>query len=202
VSTTNFANLQSYKSAMTSFQSLPTDVFIYALFPFLGNQEIFSLYKSCTYFKHKINKNIMSDLRSIYIMSIIIDDTSSSYKCFFAGRSLDNLQKIIKNYINSYVYRCEAGIRNYTITKIKFGSQFNVSNIIFQPVKKFSHIKKKEFPPLYGTHNYLQCYTFISKLSSLIYIIIPDNNTQPYPHSNMIKIVTMSLVDTIIVSRD
>lgn len=187
---------------MPSFQSLPHEIFLYTLFPFLENQSIFSIYRTCKYYKKNIDANVMYDLKHIYFMSVIIDDVSSSYKSFFIGRSLSSLQQIITNYAITHVHRGESGIRNYTITKIKFGSHINVSNITCKPVKNFSSFKKKQFPDLYGTHNYMLCHTFVNKIFNFVYIIKPIKNIQQCPLKNAVDILALSLIDTVIISYE
>ena len=185
---------------MANLLSLPLDVFKYILFPYLTNQSIFNLYRTCKYYTTNIDTHIMDDLRSVYFLAITVDDVSSQYRSFFIARNLNSFQSVIKNYAKHNIHRGLKGIRNYQIRKVKFGQCVNASKMMSKPVKKFSSLTEKKYPPLYGIHKQMTCNAYVSKLFNYMYQIKPVNNTQLYTIDNSVEISCQHLIDTVIIS--
>ena len=156
---------------MTSLLVVPTEVFVDYCFPYLDNQGIFSMYKTCKYYSTIFDTKVMSDLHCIYFMVVRGKDLTRDYITFLVARNLKELQ-----YNASRVININNTSTNYCIDKIKFGVDFQPFKIKSNPVTNFSDINRDEFPDLYGQHTGIKCYSYVDDFYDFIYALTPTHN--------------------------
>lgn len=170
---------------MTSLCKVPFPIVEAMVLPFLRNQDVISLMKSCTLYRSSnFNPTIVENLSSLYAIGIIYQGKTIT-KNLFIGHNIADICKHIKTYyINKsnidFFQSIDFTMYKYHVNKIKFGDIFSIPQE-HKTLYNYEEITNSSiqtiYPSLVGSNERIHCSSLKTwdSVKRIMYIFTPNH---------------------------